>query len=412
MTINESTHMIFSRYEAILVAMLTIVQFTVVLDFAVMAPLGSQLIDALDITTHQFGILVSAYALSAGASGFLLAGFIDRFDRKKILMMMYVGFLIGTIFCATAPGYYFLMGARVVAGVFGGVMSGITFAIVTDYFRYEIRGRVMGFIQMAFSASQILGIPLGLYLAHKWSWHVPFYLVVSIGLINLILIKRIMQPIPSKYNPELSKSYFQVIKRIFSNKKYLVAFSTTFFLATGGFLLQPYITPHLVFDLNYSEEQLPYVFFSAGIATLIGSPFFGKLSDSWGKYKLFVLGSIMAGIFMLWFVNVPAGNIFMVAVAFSGMMLFVSSRIISATAMITAIPEAQERGAFMNVNSAIQQSSGGIASILGGAVLVDAVDGKGFQNFNLLGIITFISILICIGLMYRVHRIVQQKVVK
>lgn len=291
-------------------------------------------------------------------------------------------------------------------------MSGITFAIVTDYFRYEIRGRVMGFIQMAFSASQILGIPLGLYLAHKWSWHVPFYLVVSIGFINLIMIKRYMQPIPSKYNPELSKSYFQVIKRIFSNKKYLVAFSTTFFLATGGFLLQPYITPHLVFDLNYSEEQLPYVFFSAGIATLIGSPFFGKLSDSWGKYKLFVLGSIMAGIFMLWFVNVPAGNIFMVAVAFSCMMLFVSSRIISATAMITAIPEPQERGAFMNVNSAIQQSSGGIASILGGAVLVDAVDGKGFQNFNLLGIITFISILICIGLMYRVHRIVQQKVVK
>ena len=399
----------FSRYESLLVAMLTIVQFTVVLDFAVMAPLGAELIDSLNISTKQFGILVSAYALSAGASGFLLAGFIDRFDRKTILLIMYVGFIIGTVCCALAPSYYFLLVSRIVAGVFGGVMSGITFATVTDYFRYEIRGRVMGFIQMAFSASQILGIPLGLYLAHIWSWHVPFYFIVGIGLINIAMLVKYMQPIPSKTLPGEKSSYFQVIKRVFTNKRYLVAFSTTFFLATGGFILQPYVTPHLVFDLNYAEDQLPYVFFSAGIATLIGSPFFGKLSDSWGKYKLFVTGSLLAGICIIWFVNVPAGNLFMVAVAFSCMMLFVSSRIISATAMITAIPEAAERGAFMNINSAIQQSSGGIASIIGGIVLIEKEGNQGFENFQLLGVITFVSILICILLMYRVNKIVEGK---
>jgi len=401
--------MTFSRYEALLVAMLTIVQFTVVLDFAVMAPLGAELIDSLNISTKQFGILVSAYALSAGASGFLLAGFIDRFDRKNILLMMYVGFIIGTVFCAIAPSYYFLLVSRIVAGVFGGVMSGITFATVTDFFRYEVRGRVMGFIQMAFSASQILGIPLGLYLAHIWSWHVPFYFIVGIGLINIAMLLKYMQPIPSKTLEGEKSSYFQVIKRVFTNKKYLVAFSTTFFLSTGGFILQPYITPHLVFDLNYAEDQLPYVFFAAGIATLVGSPFFGKLSDSWGKYKLFVTGSLLAGICVIWFVNVPAGNLFMVAVAFSCMMLFVSSRIISATAMITAIPEASERGAFMNINSAIQQSSGGIASILGGIVLIEKEGNQGFENFQLLGWITFVSILLCILLMYRVNKIVEGK---
>ncbi|MGX1641127.1 MFS transporter [Sphingobacterium sp. NPDC055431] len=404
--------MTFSRYESLLVVMLTIVQFTVVLDFAVMAPLGAELIDSLDISTKQFGILVSAYALSAGASGFLLAGFIDRFDRKNILLIMYVGFIIGTVCCAIAPSYYFLLVSRIVAGVFGGVMSGITFATVTDFFRYEIRGRVMGFIQMAFSASQILGIPLGLYLAHIWSWHVPFYFIVGIGLINIAMLVKFMKPIPSKTVPGEKSSYFQVIKRVFTNKKYLVAFSTTFFLATGGFILQPYVTPHLVFDLNYAEDQLPYVFFSAGIATLIGSPIFGKLSDSWGKYKLFVTGSLLAGICIIWFVNVPAGNLFMVAVAFSCMMLFVSSRIISATAMITAIPDASERGAFMNINSAIQQSSGGIASILGGIVLIEKEGNQGFENFQLLGLITFVSILICILLMYRVNKIVEGKYLK
>lgn len=404
--------MTFSRYESLLVAMLTIVQFTVVLDFAVMAPLGAELIDSLDISTKQFGILVSAYALSAGASGFLLAGFIDRFDRKNILLIMYVGFIIGTVCCAIAPSYYFLLVSRIVAGVFGGVMSGITFATVTDFFRYEIRGRVMGFIQMAFSASQILGIPLGLYLAHIWSWHVPFYFIVGIGLINIGMLVKFMKPIPSKTIPGEKSSYFQVIKRVFTNKNYLVAFSTTFFLATGGFILQPYVTPHLVFDLNYAEDQLPYVFFSAGIATLIGSPIFGKLSDSWGKYKLFVTGSLLAGICIIWFVNVPAGNLFMVAVAFSCMMLFVSSRIISATAMITAIPDASERGAFMNINSAIQQSSGGIASILGGIVLIEKEGNQGFENFQLLGLITFVSILICILLMYRVNKIVEGKYLK
>ena len=399
----------FSKYEALLVALLAVVQFTVVLDFAVMAPLGAELIKALGISTHQFGILVSAYALSAGASGFLLAGFIDRFDRKQILLFMYVGFLLGTLFCALAPNYYLLMGARIVAGIFGGVMSGITFAIVTDYFRYEIRGRVMGFIQMAFSVSQILGIPLGLYLAHIWSWHIPFYFIVFIGLINFLLLIRYMKPIPSKRIPGVDSRYFQVIKRVFSNKNYLVAFSTTFFLATGGFILQPYITPHLVFDLHYAEDQLPLVFFSAGIATLIGSPIFGRISDSWGKYKLFVLGSLLTGVAILWFVNIPAGNIFMLALSFSLMMLFVSSRIISATAMMTAIPEPAERGAFMNINSAIQQSSGGIASILGGVILIEDADGKGFENFNVLGIITFVSIIICVLLMYRVNRIVEKK---
>ncbi|WP_313368779.1 MFS transporter [Sphingobacterium mizutaii] len=165
----------------------------------------------------------------------------------------------------------------------------------------------------------------------------------------------------------------------------------------------------MVFDLNYAEDQLPYVFFAAGIATLVGSPFFGKLSDSWGKYKLFVTGSLLAGICVIWFVNVPAGNLFMVAVAFSCMMLFVSSRIISATAMITGIPEATERGAFMNINSAIQQSSGGIASILGGIVLIEKEGNQGFENFQLLGWITFVSILLCILLMYRVNKIVEGK---
>lgn len=401
--------MTFSSYEKLLVALLAIVQFTVVLDFAVMAPLGAEMITALDISTHQFAILVSAYALSAGASGFLLAGFIDRYDRKQILLFMYVGFIVGTLCCAVAPSYYFLLGARVVAGIFGGVMSGITFAIVTDYFRYEQRGRVMGFIQMAFSVSQIMGIPLGLYLAHLWSWHVPFYFIVVLGLINIMLLVRYMQPIPSQSNPEIRSSYFQVIKRIFTNRTYLIAFSTTFFLATGGFILQPYITPHLVFDLHYEEAKLPFIFLAAGIATLIGSPIWGRLSDSWGKYKLFVLGSLLTGVAMLWFVNLPSGNLFMVAVSFGCMMLFVSSRIISATAMITAIPEPAERGAFMNVNSAIQQSSGGIASILGGVILIDDPDGLGFQNFEVLGYATLASILLCIVLMYRVNKIVEAK---
>src|ERR1700690_3897715 len=124
----------FSRYQSVLVALLALVQFTIILDFMIMSPLGAIIMPALDISAAQFGIAVSAYAFSAGISGILAAGFADHFDRKRLLLFFYVGFALGTLVCALAQNYHVLLLGRIVTGLFGGVIASVVLAIVTDLF--------------------------------------------------------------------------------------------------------------------------------------------------------------------------------------------------------------------------------------------------------------------------------------
>src|SRR5260221_7382753 len=170
----------FSRYQSLLIALLALAQFTLILDFVIMSPLGAILMPALDITAGQFGVAVSAYAFSAGISGVLAAGFADRFDRKRFLLFFYCGFIAGTTLCALAPNYPLLLLARIVTGLFGGVIGSIVLAIATDLFPLAMRGRVMGVVTTAFSASQVLGIPMGLYIASHWDWHAAFLAIVLV----------------------------------------------------------------------------------------------------------------------------------------------------------------------------------------------------------------------------------------
>src|SRR5882757_6944293 len=175
----------FSRYQSLLIALLAFIQFTIILDFMIMSPLGAIIMPALNITAAQFGVAVSAYAFSAGIAGILAAGFADRFDRKKLLLFFYVGFTAGTALCALAPTFHVLLLGRIVTGLFGGVMGSIVLAIITDLFALHLRGRVMGFVQTAFAASQVLGIPAGLFLSNHWSWNVSFGALIVLSIAGM-----------------------------------------------------------------------------------------------------------------------------------------------------------------------------------------------------------------------------------
>lgn len=394
---------VFSAYEHFLIVVLTLVQFTVVLDFSVLVPLGTYLMDDLDINAESFGILVSSYALAAGISGFLMAGFSDRFDRRKLLLRIYLGFITGTVLCAIAWSYESLLFARCFAGVFGGIMSGISFAIITDVFKFEVRGRVMGFIQMAFSGSQVLGIPLGLYLAQRWSWHISFYLIALISTVNFILLYQYMQPLTVHLEDRKHVNFILTSLKIFKNKKYLLAFSATFFLATGGYMLMPYSSPFLVHNAGIAESDLTLLFFMAGLGTLVFSPVFGRLSDSMGKFKLFVIGSLLSIPFILIYTSLGNSSLSYVLFIFTAMTVAVSSRMITSSAIATAIPSLQERGAFMNINSSIQQLSGGMAALISAGLLHENAD-RSFSNFHTLGYLTVVSLLLCVVLFYFIQR--------
>ncbi len=252
-----SKEKIFTPYQAFVVAVLSFLQFTVILDFMVLSPLSAILLPTLKITTSQFGLVVSAYAFSAGASGLLAAGFADKFDRKKFLLFFYIGFLAGTAFCAWAPTYELLLTARVVTGIFGGVIGSVAFAIITDLFKFEVRGRVMGFVQMSFAASQILGLPIGLLLANKFGWHAPFWMIVIVGVLVGVVIAIKMKPINDHLKIKSDRNALQHLVKVVSRPQYLKVFLCTTLLATGGFMLMPFGSAFSTNNLGLSLDDLP-----------------------------------------------------------------------------------------------------------------------------------------------------------
>lgn len=408
---NSSTTTAFNRYQVFVISILAILQFTIVLDFMVLSPLSAILLDEMSISTAQFGLVVSAYAFSAGASGLLASGFADKYDRKKLLLFFYTGFIIGTLLCGIATSYHFLMIARIVTGIFGGVIGSIIYAIITDLFPMEKRGRVMGFVQMAFASSQIFGIPLGLYLANKLGWHSPFLLIVGVSIFVFAAVTIYLKPVTAHLENKTTKNPFMHMLKTLSNKTYLKGFSVTTLLATGGFMLMPFGAAFSVNNLGIALEDLPMVYMFTGIFSMMAGPLAGKLSDSIGKFKVFWMGSTLAIIIIMIYCNLGVTPISMVIGLSILMFIGVTSRMVSSQALLTAIPEPADRGAFMGINSSVMQISGGIASAVAGIIVVQGADGK-LQNYPLLGIVVSGSIVITIIMMYFINKMVQEKLQK
>jgi predicted MFS family arabinose efflux permease len=401
----------FSRYEKFIIVILAVLQFTVILDFMVLNPLGALLMPIMKITPSQFGLVVSAYAFSAGISGLLAAGFADKYDRKKMLVFFYAGFVIGTILCGIAPDYYFLLGARVITGIFGGVLSSISFAIITDLFPMEKRGRVMGFVQMAFAVSQVMGIPLGLYLANEFDWHSPFLVIAGLAAATGIVIMQAMKPVNEHLKIRTERNAFVHFGKTLQNKTYVLGFAATALLSIGGFLMMPFSSHFLVRNVKISELDLPKVFFITGILSMISGPLVGKLSDKIGKYPIFVAGSILLSVMVIIYTNLGVSTVWIVALISSFLFVGVTSRMISASALTSAVPEPADRGAFMGINSSIQQISGGLASVIGGLVIVEKKNGP-LEHFDTLGYLAVLMILICIVTMHYINQLVKRKAAK
>jgi predicted MFS family arabinose efflux permease len=406
--LTNETKKAFNGYEVFIITILALTQFTIVLDFMVLSPLGAILLNELDITTGQFGWVVSAYAFSAGASGLLAAGFADRFDRKKILMFFYTGFIIGTFLCGIAESYTHLLIARIVTGIFGGVIGSVSFAIITDLFPFQVRGRVMGFVQMAFASSQVLGLPIGLYFANIWGWHAPFLMIVGLAALILLAILVKMRPVDSHLSLQSDRSPFVHMAKTVSDSRYLQVFLATTLLTTGGFMLMPFGTAFAVGNLGLKMEQLPLIYFVTGVCSMVAGPLIGKLSDMVGSYKVFVAGSILTILTVLVYTNLGITPLWLAIVVNSVLFVGVTSRIISSSALTTAVPDPADRGAFMGINSSVAQVSGGIATAVAGMIVVKTETGY-LEHYPTLGIVVTVAMIITMLQLYRVHKALQAR---
>jgi len=399
----------FSPYQVFVVVLLAFTQFTVVLDFMVMSPLGDMLMKSMNLTTSQFGFAVSAYAFSAGISGFLTAGFADRFDRKKLLLFFYCGFIAGTLFCGFATTYFMLIAARIITGIFGGVMGSIAMAIVADLFPLEQRGRVMGFMQMGFGASQVLGIPIGLFLANSWGWQSPFLMIAGLSFVVLIVSVFKMEPINKHLLVQTDKSPLLHLWHTVENRHYRIGFLATAFLSLGGFMMMPWGSAFAVNNLGVTYGQLPILFMVAGISTLVIMPIIGKLSDRIDKFKLFTIASfwmiavvvIYTHLFMVPFWFVMTMNVMM--------MMGIMSRMVPSMALASVLPEMRDRGAFMSINSSLQQIAGGFAAGIGGMVVVQQTKTSPLEHYDTLGFVIVGIVLLSIFLIYRVSKIIKSR---
>jgi predicted MFS family arabinose efflux permease len=389
----------FSSYQKFVVATLAFLQFTIVLDFMMLAPLGALVMPALKITPSQFGLVVSTYAFSAGLSGLLTAGFADRFDRKKLLLFFYTGFLAGTVLCGLASTYPMLLVARMVTGLFAGVVGSVSFAIVTDLFPMQLRGRVMGIIQTAFAASTVMGIPLALFLSNHWGWNAPFFMVVTVGAAVGVFIRAKLLPVDEHLKHHPDRSPLHHLLQTVTNGRYIQGFLTTGLLSVGGFMLMPFISIFSVHNIGVSLEQLPLVYMITGAFSIVAGPLIGRASDAYGKFKVFAFGCVLTVVMVLIYTHMHTSPLWMLCVVMVLLQIGIFSRIISASALMSALPAPADRGSYMSVSSSLQQVAGGVASVIAGFIVVEAPTGE-LLHFDVLGYVLVCTTAITLTLMY------------
>lgn len=398
----------FSRYQKAVIAMLAFLQFAVIIDFMLMAPLGALIMPALDATTVQFGTVVSAYAFAAGAAGFLAAGFADRFDRKKLLLFFYAGFILGTAWCGLARSFESLLAARIFTGLFGGVIGSVVLAIATDLFPPQQRGRVMGFIQTAFAASQILGIPIGIWLSTQWDWHVPFLTLAVLGLAAGLLIAVVMRPVDAHLALRQERSPVAHLFHTLLEPRHALSFLAMLFLATGGFMLMPFSSAFTVYNLGVDLAHLPVIYLATGIAMIFIGPLVGRLTDACGRLPVYLAGTAIMIVMVLIYTNLTRSTL--LAVTLINVVLFagIFSRMIPFQALMTQVPAVTHRGSFNAVSASLSQLAGGVAAVVSGYIVQQGADGR-LQHYDFAGYVVVITGLLACVLMWRIDRSVRAR---
>jgi MFS transporter, DHA1 family, inner membrane transport protein len=393
-----------SSAEKRILILLAAVNFTHILDFMIMMPLGPQLMKIFDIGPTKFGWAVSSYSIMAGVSGFVVSFFADRFDRKRLLLAAYIGFILGTFCCALAPNYWFLVAARVVAGFFGGMIGAQVLSIIGDSIPFERRGQAMGIVTTAFAAASVAGVPFSLWLVSRTSWHAPFWTVGIIGLLNIVLLWRYLPPMTKHLegsHPRLNP--LETLRSIAQNHNQLWALSLSVVLMLGHFSMIPFIASSLVQNAGFADSNIYLIYLVGGLLTFATAPLFGKLADRVGKYPVFAVFAVLSVIPMWLITNLWAVPLWQVLVVAGLFFIFVNGRMIPMQALVSSVAAPHQRGAFMGINSSLTQLASGVAASIGGfLVSTDAATGR-LEGYPKVGYLGIVAMLVCVFLARQVR---------
>ncbi|TAF99349.1 MAG: MFS transporter [Cytophagia bacterium] len=380
--------------EKIIIVLLASINFTHIIDFIIIMPLGPQLMRKLKVSPQEFSLIVSVYTISAAITGFLSSFFADKFDRKKIVLIGYFFFLTGTLLCGLSQNYLSLLIARIIAGAGGGLLASQVNAIVADLVPYERRGAAMGILGMAFSLASVIGIPLGLYLGNHWSWEIAFYFIVMIGcvvfpMIWIVLPRMTAHLSDKKHNP------FAILQSVRKDKKQQLGLMLISTVMLGSFTMIPFISPYMVANVGFKEDDLTYIYFIGGLLTFFISPYVGRLSDKIGKFKILQYCLFLCIIPLFLVTNLPKVSMFVALSVTSLFFVFISARHSPANAIISNLSPPNLRGSYMGLIASAQNLMSGLAAAISGFIIVKADDGQ-LLHYNYVGYIAIFFTLLCV----------------
>ena len=376
------------RNEPLLIFVLAVIQFTHIIDFMIMMPLGKQFMELYDITPQQFSMLVSSYAFSAFVAGLIGALYIDRFDRRHALLVLYIGFTTGTFVCAMAPSYEIFLAARAFTGAFGGTLGALILAVVGDVVPFDRRGAAIGKVMIAFSVAAIVGVPAGIYLAGNYGVSMPFF---TVGFLSLLILVVAFFTVPSLKShlvevdgQQMNASPAEVIRSVSSdpNQWWALLFSMTLIL--GHFSIIPFIAPYLQLNIGFSENEVALLYAIGGATTVVCMPLFGRLADRFGHATIFTIASVGALFSIYAITNLPQVVLpvaLLIAVSF---FIVASGRNIPATTLVTSVVRPEKRGSFMSIRQSVNEAGLALSSFVAGLLVVERPDGS-LGQYHLVG---------------------------
>jgi len=402
--------------EKRILLLLAAIQFTNIVDFMIMMPMGDILKKQLMIGPGAYGLLVSSYGLAAGLSAFLGVFYLDNLDRKRALLWAYLGFTIGTLSSAVVPNtawpelnYLLFIGTRVLTGLTGGLLGGLVMSIVGDLIPLERRGRAMGWITMSFSLASVLGVPIALILVDTFdgNWHVPFYVISSLSAVIWLMVYRRIPAMKDHLKPSTPFDRLATIKGVLASVPQRNALLFTVLLVLGQFTVISFLTPYMINNVGVRQDQIKYIYIVGGLATVLSGVAIGKSVDRWGRFRMFTIFASMSCVTMLLNTHLPPVPLAVVLSIAGFFFIFISGRMIPANTIISAVVQPQQRAGFMSLNSAAQSLASGTSAIIAGLIIVQPNEFAPLEHYNAVGYIAVSFTLLALVIVRRIKKLSQ-----
>ncbi len=408
------------KNEKTLLLILSMVRFTHIVDFMIIMPLGATFMAEFDITPRQFSWIVSSYAFAAFAAGLVSSIFIDRFDRRKVLLFLYAGFTLGTLACAFAETYFSFLAFRALTGAFGGTLSALAFVIVGDVIPLERRSAAMGWVMTAFSVASIIGVPAGIYLSGQFGWRMPFLGIAGLSGVFILLAAVTIPPLRAhlagQWSPLSEEDAFvempepekpHPLEGLISafrtpNQRRALTFSLVLIL--GHFTIIPFIAPYMEINIGFTANEITLIYLIGGVLSVVLLPLFGRLADQFGRIRVFNIASVGALFSIAFITHLTEAPIWIGLLATSSFFVVASGRNVPALTMMTAVVRPENRGSFMSGRQSLNEAGLALSSAIAGLIIMEGADGQ-LIHYERVGYLAIFMSLIALVLAQRLRAI-------